>query len=73
MGWERLTNACGNVQSCGLDCTAGKNILGGGCLCGSTTGATTMNRPNSTTQAWFCQCDSVVSQLNIWAICANIR
>jgi len=72
MGWERIQTSCSNCGSLQISCSAGKKILGGGCL----TNAPRVLRGSypEGDNYWFCVLDgspSVAGTIMGYAICAR--
>ncbi len=70
MGRERVATSCNPATSCSVDCTAGKQVIGGGCAVAA--GSVMSNYPNSDT-SWFCGNTGVSTYIAVYAICANIK
>lgn len=68
-GWERLSQACGPTTTCSVSCSAGKNVLGGGCSFAS--GVLIGSTPSGNS-AWACT-RSTSGSLTAYAICAFVN
>lgn len=68
MGYEQVSNTI--TTSGSVSCSAGKQVLGGGCNCGGGT-YVRVSIPNGV-GGWLCYCDAGSGNV-AWAICANIK
>ena len=69
MGYEQVVATCPSAGACGVSCSAGKQVLGGGC--DLATNAVLQTKPNSTT-GWTCTATGT-TYMNVWAICARMK
>ncbi|MFH0856810.1 MAG: hypothetical protein V1860_02840 [bacterium] len=68
MGWERLDSGWKGARTWTIDCSAGKKVIGGGCVCD---GSLVYNYPSSATQ-WKCVSRDG-SGIQAFVICAQIE
>lgn len=71
IGYEQVSNNCGNVNSCMVTCSAGKYVLSGGCGFSNSWGYI-QSYPNGNSQ-WYCYSNSATTGLTAVAVCANVR
>ena len=73
LSYELKESSCGrNLVSCYAYCSAGKNIIGGGCRKGSS-GELIINKPSDDKKSWECvKSSATLSYLTAYAICADI-
>ena len=69
MGYEQVVATCPSAGACSVSCSAGKQVLGGGC--DLATNAVLQTKPNSTT-GWTCTATGT-TYMNVWAICARMK
>lgn len=76
MGYERKTNSCsGSNITCSVSCSAGKQVLGGGCDVQTTDGSIwpQNNSPNATGWNCFFGGSYTSATVKAYEICANIN
>jgi hypothetical protein len=78
MGYEIITNQCkgASINTCNAVCSAGKQVLGGGCVTNVWSSTTIASSYPINTTTWQCQILGSVTDpnyLNAYAICANIK
>ena len=69
MGYEQVVATCPSSYICSVSCSAGKQVLGGGCDLAS--GAVQQTKPNGTT-GWTCLASGTV-YMNVFAMCARMK
>jgi|GEM_PF-1614667 len=69
---ERISNACGTTGTCVASCTAGKLIIGGGCIDAAGSATFIASYPSSDT-AWTCVTAAVPTNLTAYAICSTLE
>ena len=71
MGWENVHTDCPNNNKCTCNCSAGKQLTGGGCA--DTNETNHLIRAIPFTSSYYCVYETVQLQVTAYCVCANIR
>ncbi|MDD9912249.1 MAG: hypothetical protein OXR68_03075 [Alphaproteobacteria bacterium] len=71
-GYERITNNCGSTTTCTVSCSAGKEVLGGGCVLDAPGSGSVYRTYPPSNSAWECTTTGTIV-ITAYAICAEIQ